>query len=296
MEENKVNFHKEEISELIEGLTPFPENIFVEEQNWVNNYLLPLISIDLGILNDKLKGTIVHMLNPVEPYEGLIGEETTEFHNEFCSENWIALELTIDNKYRFLGKEDYFLSSPNHKNTDEDLIESINEIKETYNKAKERFKTSGKLLPWQKDNPQDFMDNLGGRAWEGNWTYTAPIPSAFEMIEPDEEAGELIDAYDDLEGIRKRLSNKSFLENVPQKVIEKEKQREIDIIAHITKLKETLSEKGNYNDVLTIKYKGKEFIFVGDVAGYNYCGSGADAILMFYEPKNRIVLFSYDWT
>lgn len=296
MEENKVNFHKEEISELIEGLTPFPENIFVEEQNWVNNYLLPLISIDLGILNDKLKGTIVHMINPVEPYEGLIGEGTTEFHNEFCSENWIALELTTDNKYRFLGIEDYFLSSPNHKNTDEDLIENINEIKETYHKAKERFKTSGKLLPWQEDNPQDFMDSLGGRAWEGNWTNTAPIPSAFEMIEPNEEEQELIEAYYELKGIKERLSDKDFLERVSGRVIEKEKQREVDINAQIVILKETLSKKGDYIDELTLKYKGEKFIFIGDVAGYNYCGSGADAILMFYEPKNRIVLFSYDWT
>ncbi len=68
------------ISELMEGLTPFPENIFVEEQPWATNYLLPLISIDLGVIDDKLKGTIVHMLNPVEPYEGLIGEETMELY------------------------------------------------------------------------------------------------------------------------------------------------------------------------------------------------------------------------
>ncbi len=241
MKEYKITFHKEEVDELIEGLKPFPENIFIEEQSWLNNYLLPLISIDLGILNDKLKGIIVHMINPVEPYEGLIGEGTTEFHNEFCSENWIALELTSDNKYRFLGKEDYFLSSPNHKNTDEDLIASINEIKETYQKVKDKFKTTGKLLPWQGDNPQNFMDYLGGEVGYGNWTDTSPTPSEF-----------ILDI------------NKDDLFNDGTSV--------------------------------TLTHKGEEFIYIGEVAGYNYCGSGADAILMFYEPKSRIVLFSYDWS
>ncbi len=240
MKENTITFYKEDVSELIEGLTPFPENIFVDEQDWVNNYLLPLISIDLGILNENLKGTIVHMLNPVEPYEGLIGEETVKFHNEYCAENWIALELTLDNKYRFLGIEDYFLSSSNNKNIDEDLLKDIKEIKETYQKAKELFKATGRLLPWQENNPQNFMGSLGGEIWYGNWTETSPVPSAFKI-------------------------NINEDDNLP-------------------------------NDGISISHKGKEFIYVGEVAGYNYCGIGADAILMFYEPESRIVLFSYDWS
>ena len=143
---------------------------------------MPLISIDLGVLRKDLKGTIVHMLNPTEPYEGLIGEETTDFHNEFCGENWIALELTDDNKYRFLGNEDYFLSAPTHKNkTYDEFIEHIKEIHQCYQKVKTSYKTKNQLLPWQDDNPQNFLDRLGGEMWYGNWTSTSPIPSAFEM-------------------------------------------------------------------------------------------------------------------
>lgn len=242
MKEYNITFQMEEVNELIEGIAPFPENVFAEEQSWLENYLLPLLSIDLGILKDELKGTIVHMLNPTEPYEGLIGEETTEFHNEFCSENWIALQLTEKNKYRFLGNEDYFLSSSNHKDMDEDLIENIKEIKETYKKAKEKFQKTEKLLPWQDDNPQSFMDRLGGEICYGNWTETSPVPSAFKM-----------------------------------------------------NIKEVSKEK-LLNDGISITYKDKEFIYIGEVAGYSYCGSGADSILMFYEPQSRIVLFTYDWT
>lgn len=88
-------------------------------------------------------------------------------------------------------------------------------------------------MPWQDNNPQSFLDRLGGEVWDGNWTNTAPIPPAFEM---------------------------------------------------------------RINDEISISYKDKEFMYVGEVAGYSYCGDGADAILMFYEPENRIVLFTFDWT
>lgn len=236
------NFCKEEIIELIEGLVPFPEEVFVTEQSWLSNYLLPLVSIDLGILSEDLKGTVVHILNPTEPYEGIIGEKTTDFHNEFCSENWIALQLTEDNKYSFLGSEDYFLSAPSHKNkVDHDFVTHIKTIQENYQKVKTKYKIKGQLLPWQDDNPQDFLYRLGGGMLYSNWTNTAPVPSAFEMNV--DESGE----------------------DLP-------------------------------NDGISISYKGKEFMYVGEVPGYNYCGDGADSILIFYESESRIVLFTYDWT
>ena len=240
--ENNTNFYEEEISELRKELTPFPEDVFVEDQPWLSNYLMPLISIDLGILRTDLQGTIVHILNPTEPSEGIIGEVTTEFHNEFCAENWIALKLTQDNKYSFLGNEEFFLSASIHKDkVDNEFLEHIETIKENYKKVKTKYKEKGQLLPWQDDNPQNFLDRLGGEMWYGNWTNTSPVPSAFEM-NIDETS-----------------------ENLP-------------------------------NDGISISFKGKEFMYVGEVSGYSYCGDGADAILMFYEPENRIVLFTYDWT
>ncbi|OKL50312.1 hypothetical protein [Boudabousia marimammalium] len=54
--------------------------------------------------------------------------------------------------------------------------------------------------------------------------------------------------------------------------------------------------EGLPNDRISLSHQGREFLDVGEVAGYNYCGSGADAILLFFEPKSRIVLFTYDWS
>ncbi|WP_216452473.1 hypothetical protein [Arcanobacterium phocae] len=231
---------QEDVRELVEGLSPFPEGVFVPDQPWLTNYFLPLISIDLGLLVEELRGTVVHMLNPFEPYDGLIGEDTAQFHTEFCGENWLAFELTPDNKYRFLASEDYFLSSPTHGDDDEDMAEVIEEMKAIYQRSRDRFHTTGKLLPWQESNPQAFMDVLGGEISYGNWSETSPVPPAFEMT---------IDPADGLP-----------------------------------------------NNGISLSYQGREFLYVGEVAGYNYCGSGADAILLFFEPKSRIALFTYDWS
>lgn len=105
-----------EVRELKPGLTPFPAaaDIFVADQPWLAEHLLPLISIDLGLVRPELAGTVVHMLCPVEPFEGCIGDETEAHHNVFTAPNWFALELTPDNRYRFLGNEGFFQRAPQH--------------------------------------------------------------------------------------------------------------------------------------------------------------------------------------
>ncbi len=283
----KMNFHKADIKELIDGLTPYPENVFVEEQAWLNNHFMPLISIDMGILRADLKGTVVHMLNPFEPIEGLIGEDTEDFHNEFCGENWLAFQLTEDNQYRFLADEQYFYFAPQYNHADDWFAEDIEENREIYQKRKAIYTHTGKLIPDENkpDSIFNFLDNLGGIVEGGNWVGTADIPTAFEMIEA-QEIKEISEACVTLRNIQADFST------VKKEDIDKLNQKKADVLADIEMLERALEQK----DDVTIKYKGEDFIFVADVAGYQYCEHGADAILMFYEPKSRIVLFTYDWS
>ena len=62
-------FFQTDIRELQPGLTPFPADVFVPGQAWLAAHLLPLISVDLGILRPELAGTVATMLCSVEPYE-----------------------------------------------------------------------------------------------------------------------------------------------------------------------------------------------------------------------------------
>ncbi|MDO4430694.1 MAG: hypothetical protein Q4B95_05275 [Lonepinella koalarum] len=246
---------KENIKELNENLTAFPEaeSIFVKEQAWLKEHLLPLISIDLGELNSHWQGTKVHLLNPIEPYEGYIGEQTSEYHNEFTAMNWLAFRLNEQNQYEFLGNEGYFLRSPLHEQSwDEDEQEHFAEMVEIYNESKAQVAKDGYLIfprsePFKgKPNITNFLDRLGGGTWYGNWTESAEMPSAFEMKLPPVGT-----TYDEMEQM--------------------------------------------LNSGIEISYNGNPFYFIADVSGYNYC-DGADAIILFYEPVSRIVLFTFDWS
>ena len=108
---------RENIQELNDHLQAFPkaEDIFVKEQPWLKNHLLPLMSIDLAEINPEWAGQKVYMICPFEPYDGYIGNNTTEYHNEYTAPNWLAFRLTDDNKFEFLGKEGYFWRTAIHQ-------------------------------------------------------------------------------------------------------------------------------------------------------------------------------------
>ena len=50
------------------------------------------------------------------------------------------------------------------------------------------------------------------------------------------------------------------------------------------------------DDGIKITYNGNPFHYIANVAGYNYCAGGADAIILMYEPVSRTVLFTFDYS
>lgn len=246
MDLNNMYF-QEDIQKLNDNLQAFPkaQSIFVENQAWLGEHFLPLISINLAELRPEWQGQTLHLLCPIEPYEGYIGDETRDFHNEFTAPNWLAFRLTDDNRYEFLGKEGYFLrTAVNDWDFDSEAEAYFQELKQNYQKSIENVAKYGTLVDARypeyqgEPNRKNFLDSLGGELFYGNWTASAEaegVPSAFDFAvnQPDGEA------------------------DLP-------------------------------NDGIEISYKGNSFFIIGEVAGYNYCGSGADAIILLYEPVSRI--------
>ena len=187
---------EENLRELKPGMTAFPQDIFVPEQPWLADHLLPLLSIDLGILRPELAGTVVHMLCPVEPYEACIGDGTEHFHNQFTGTNWFAVELTAENRYRFLGDEGYFrLSSKRDFELNPDELTHAAEMHESHAKARVYFQQHGRLASYStygNGEPQEqaYLDRLGGEIWGGNWVSTQAIPEAFDIVD-DWDQGEV---------------------------------------------------------------------------------------------------------
>lgn len=185
-----ITAEKREVKTLEKGFVPFPSDIFVAEQPYLKDNFFPLLSIDLGELNDDFKGTVVHMINPLEPFEQYIGSYTKDYYTDFVGENWIAFQLTEDNKYKFLGKEEYFLTSSIHKellNLDSYNAEHIKEMRDSYPERKAYFQKHGKLFSYSEDEDTSYLDQLGGEVWEGNWTGHPPPPPAFQLTYTDTE-------------------------------------------------------------------------------------------------------------
>jgi hypothetical protein len=242
-----------EVRELKPGLVPFPAatDIFVADQPWLAEHLLPLISIDLGLLRPELAGTVVHMLCPVEPFDGHLGAGTETCHNAFTAPNWFALELTPDNRYRFLGHEGFFQRAPEHGGRftrEACACEHTDGMLLSYDKARAYFAEHGRMARYARRGrgepmEQDYLDRLGGGIWYGNWTDHPPIPPAFR------------------------------LQTLPDAGMDEQE-----------------------DDGIRITRDGRPFFHVADVAGYNWCATGADSILLFYEPESRTVLFTFEWT
>jgi len=256
-----VVFHQTNIRALQSGLTAFPIDVFAPEQRWLADHLLPLISIDLGILRAELAGTVAHMLCPIEPWDGYIGDSTVCCHNGYTANNWFAFELTQNNCYRFLGNEGYFQCAPQHDRTfaqNPDAKKHVAAMRDSYAKARAYFEANGRLASYSLYGKGEalenaYLDNLGGEICHGNWTGHPPPPAAFVLTD---EAG----TYE-MKGLKYRNDSSNLID-----------------------------------DGIHITYNGKPFFFVASVAGYNWCATGADSILLFYEPENRIALFTFDWT
>ena len=71
-------------------MLPDPATVF--EEPWLARVLHPLVSIKLSALDASWAGR-VHLLSPVEPEDGLLGERTTKDHDDFATENWISFHL-----------------------------------------------------------------------------------------------------------------------------------------------------------------------------------------------------------
>ena len=184
---------REEIQELKDHLQVFPkaEDIFVKEQPWLKNHFLPLMSIDLAEINPDWAGQKVYMICPFEPYDGYIGNNTTEYHNEYTAPNWLAFRLTDDNKFEFLGKEGYFWRTAIHQwDFDSEMEKEFQKMQQFYEKYKANFDKYGALVNLQnperkgKLNKKNYLERLGGEIEYSNWCSTIEeeeYPKAFEM-------------------------------------------------------------------------------------------------------------------
>ncbi|WP_419688031.1 hypothetical protein ACN22W_28545 [Burkholderia theae] len=229
------------------GLKVYPPDadVFAEPAAALARHLHPLVSIDLSAVDPSWHGW-VHLLSPVEPYDGLVGQSTTAYHNAYLRANWIGFRLDGNSRYTLLGDPRYFYleNPPGERDARyrQQLEQHYAEQQASIEAARLRFAEHGRLYSanrfapaerdFSREKPCNLVDQLGGTVGWGNWSGTADFP--VDDSDPD--------------------------------------------------------------DIRPIGPDGARFRFVAGVTGWEYRAMGADWILLFYEPVNRVALLTFDWS
>lgn len=225
---------------------PSDEQVFDEPVARYARHILPLVSIDLSAVNPSWQGWI-HLVNTLEPYDGMVGQNTQAFHNYYLRENWIGFHINDQGRYELLGDFRYFYLESSSESLPDLYPAQRRNLEEHYAKqhagfaeAKTRFAQQGAFfsqslirynpdLDLSKQSPSVILEQLGGGVGAGNWADGFPL------------------------------------------------------------------DESNEDDVRPLTPEGVPFHFIASVSGWDYCPSGADSILLFYEPNSKIALLTFDW-
>lgn len=235
-----------EFTQLPAGAVAYPDarELFVADQQELAEHLLPLLSIDASLINPEWSGRL-HLLSPIEPDEGLVGELTDgyEFGSELLKTNWIGFKIE-NGRYRLCGSPRYFFLHGDNAELPESRRNQRANLQHHYRKqhaayltARQRHQELG-YLTWPKDDKQRlaYIEEMGGVAeGYGNWVETVEFP--MDVEESDDSC-----------------------------------------------------------DIWPLSPAGRRFQHVLSVPAYHYGISGADRVVMLYEPVEGLVLFCFDWS
>jgi hypothetical protein len=241
---------------------PSPSEVFANRVEEHSQFLLPVGTLSLRHLSEEWDG-VIHFIMPIEPARGYeLGEETKEYHNYLCRENWIGYRMLGDKcelacDFRFFHKA-YFAEKPPTCDTarKEALV-----LAKYYPQTQQEFALHARFFRehgWLCQRPREWtvadegkswmrkplVEDLGGISFAGNWS--ANMWGDFPL-------SRYPDRYED-----------------GGKVYECDR-------------------------ALPRTEDGRDFSYIGDVAVWNYVdGNGEWRI--FYDPRERIVLTTIEWS
>lgn len=116
---------------------PAPEDVFAADVAEHCRYLLPVASVNLAHLRSDWQGW-AHLVAPIEPFDGLVGEGTEAFHNYLCRENWVGYKI-LDGKYQLACDFRYFLKAHSEASENAILPDRRSELESHYREVMECF-------------------------------------------------------------------------------------------------------------------------------------------------------------
>jgi hypothetical protein len=122
---------------------PDPKNVFKKNAKQYSTHILPLFSLDLSLFmppwesskNSQWKGKI-HFIAPIGTYEGYLGDYTPHEHTYYVRHNWIGFKH-VNNRYEFLADLKYFILENDEK--DKKTIKELKKIDGTLNETQSKL-------------------------------------------------------------------------------------------------------------------------------------------------------------
>jgi hypothetical protein len=244
---------------------PFPDahDVFSADVETHAQYLLPLASADLSHIAPNLNGTI-HFIQPIEPYDGVVGQGSERCFNYLCRENWVGYQYSGD-KCRLATNFEFFQfadlnadekPSSKRKKQLQTLTEHYSKVRRGFELRRAHFHEHGALHnAWARKrngvhNPKnrvELVKRLGGPSYSGNWS----------------EAG-----------------------NFP-----------------LTRGSVTDAEGEEWTTAVPKSEDDRDFLFIGQLSAFHYIAESPDFtcaldcdLLVFYDPVAKVALTTFDWS
>ena len=176
-----------------EFFQPFPtaEDTFAADVKKHSRFLLPLAKLDLSRLSSNLDG-MIHFVQPVEPYDGVVGDNCKEYFNHYCRLNWVGFQY-IENQCKLLTDFNFFQLgnlqskaslSKRQQQTHDALCEHYDDVHDGFNSAKQHFAQHGALhrprakAPYKDSDRLELLKSVGGQSEEHscNWAALDGMP------------------------------------------------------------------------------------------------------------------------
>lgn len=106
-------------------LFPAYEEVFAEDIEQARKHFLPICSLNLQAIYPT-EDQWLHFVSVKEIGEGCVGQETHDYHSQYCKEDMYAFDV-VGNKYKFAGDWNYFIAEQvgkQDKNCNEDTVKA----------------------------------------------------------------------------------------------------------------------------------------------------------------------------
>lgn len=178
--------------EATEYFKPFPDaaTVFNRDVDRHCEYLLPLAAIDLSHIDPQLDAD-VHFIQPIEPWDGVVGEGGDAYFNYYCRENYVGYKYDDSGRCELATEFDYFAFA--RPSDDKSLTDHYENVRSGFAKAREHFKEYGGLHgpygkpPYKAAGRVELIKDIGPPSEGGNWPEAGDFPMHWGTMQVDDE-------------------------------------------------------------------------------------------------------------